>query len=998
MALQKQVVPVIFQGGLDQKTTDELVIPGNFLRLQNCVRRETGKVEKRNGFTPLSRQVFNGDSITEGKKLGLFKDDLLLFTTNNLYSYSEGRNRWIDRGDISTVAVSNGAFIANNFIQSAPDVSRYQGLVLSVWEDSRGGIRTSIIDEATGATILFDTEVSATGSRPRCFAANGNFVIVYYRSAGLRSRVISTANPSVLGSEVAIIGSGVADEPWDLAQHDGFSAVFVCNTGASQITVGYVYMDGVVGDLVVNGYPGPKTVAVDGSNALSIVSDAQNAILYVSYASPTAIAIKTLQSSLNGAEINYTIDTTAIETVSDVSNIAQVQYGVGGNVRIWYEITETSFSDNHISTAVISCNGTANTVVTVAADFKRSVGLVSKGFVIDSNGYVTVAHDSQLQPTYFVLKDDGSVVAKFSASVGGGVTKDTDTVTKQPWLSTVLVEDSVATLIAQKRNKVAADDDNTVLSTNVNLNLVSLSFQGRVFNGVTMGENYNIAGGVATAYDGVSPTELGFHLYPEDIIAAAGSAGSLTGDFRVVAVYEWIDGKGQIHRSAPSIPTTVSVTSEEIDVLVPTLRLTAKTGTRSNAQIVIYATDAGGVSVYYRVAETPNDPTLDAITVTFDAVDTSKEILYTTGGVLENIAPPSSTVACTHKNRVWLGGLENENEIAYSKEHVPGEGVQFNDFFRVRVDPAGGPVQALASMDDKLVIFKQRRIYALIGEGPVETGAQNDYSSPQLISSDVGCIVQDSVVLTPAGLMFKSEKGIYLLDRSTGLKQVGDKVKDFEDQEITAAVAFADVDEVRFTTRESQTLVYNTYYDQWSTFTNHQAESALVSGGLFYHLKSDGTVNKETPGLYRDNLTKIKMGIETSWLAIAGVQGFQRIYYIELLGEYQSRHKARLKLAYDYQNVYNETAYFDATTVMASETFGEDDFGDETPFGSSQPDRYQFRIKPRQQKCEAIKLFIEDLDEEALGGQSVSMIAVTLTVGLKSGANRLGDSQSIGAQ
>lgn len=998
MALTKQTVPVVFQGGLDQKTTEELVVPGNFLRLQNCVRRQTGKIEKRDGFTPLSKQVFNGPIIDNGRKLGLFQDDLLLFTEDSLYSYSQGRNRWINRGDIATVRVSNNAFIGNNFIQSAPDVARISGLLLSVWEDSRGGIRTSILDEDTSATILFDTEVSSTGSRPRCYAANGNFIIVYYRAGGIRTRTISISTPSILGSEVAILTSGVDDAPIDLFQHDGFSAVFACNTGFAQMTIGYIYADGTVGDPIVNGYPSPKTITGSGSEAISIISDATNAILYLVYADLATIYLKTLQSSLNGIEVAYTIDTTLIETVSDVCNIAQVQYGSGGNVRIWYEIQEASYSDDHISTAVISCNGTANTVVTATADFKRSVGLVSKGFLVNADGYVVVAHDSALQPTYFVLKDDGSIVGKFNMEVGGGVTKEVDTTTKQPWLSTVLVSDNQALLIAQKRNKVVADNDNTVLSSQVNLNRVELSFESTVFNGVTLGENFNIAGGVPTAYDGVSPTELGFHIYPEDVTLAAGSSGTLNGTYRVAVTYEWVDGKGQIHRSAPSISEDITVTNTDIDVTVPTLRLTAKTGNRSNCQIVVYVTDAAGTTVYYRAAEDTNDPTSDALIISVSDVQTDAEILYTVGGVLENSAPPASTATCTHKNRMWLAGLEVKDEIAYSKERVPEEGVQFSDLFRVRVDPAGGDVTAVASMDDKLIIFKQRRIYALIGEGPVETGAQNDYSVPQLITADVGCDVPESIALTPSGLMFKSEKGLYLLDRSTGLKYIGDRVQDFNDEEITSAISFADVNEVRFTTRASEALIYNTYYDQWSTFTNYSSESGLMIGGIYYHLKSDGTVNKETPGQYRDNTTKIKMGIESSWLAVAGIQGFQRIYYLEVLGEYLSAHKTRLKLAYDYQNVYNETAYFNAGSVLGSETFGEGVFGDESPFGSSQPDRYQFRIKPRQQKCEAIKLFLEDLDDEVLGGQSVSMIAVTLTVGIKTGANRLGNSQTIGAQ
>lgn len=55
------------------------------------------------------------------------------------------------------------------------------------------------------------------------------------------------------------------------------------------------------------------------------------------------------------------------------------------------------------------------------------------------------------------------------------------------------------------------------------------------------------------------------------------------------------------------------------------------------------------------------------------------------------------------------------------------------------------------------------------GNGPDATGANSDYGDPTLITSDVGCINDNSVVIMPQGLMFQSAKGIYLLDQSLKL-------------------------------------------------------------------------------------------------------------------------------------------------------------------------------------------------------------------------------------
>jgi hypothetical protein len=60
-----------------------------------------------------------------------------------------------------------------------------------------------------------------------------------------------------------------------------------------------------------------------------------------------------------------------------------------------------------------------------------------------------------------------------------------------------------------------------------------------------------------------------------------------------------------------------------------------------------------------------------------------------------------------------------------------GEAVAFNDTLSVTVDQRGGPITALAVLDDKLLIFKESAIFALAGDGPSNTGAGQDYGAPR---------------------------------------------------------------------------------------------------------------------------------------------------------------------------------------------------------------------------------------------------------------------------
>jgi hypothetical protein len=143
-------------------------------------------------------------------------------------------------------------------------------------------------------------------------------------------------------------------------------------------------------------------------------------------------------------------------------------------------------------------------------------------------------------------------------------------------------------------------------------------------------------------------------------------------------------------------------------------------------------------------------------------------------------------------------------------------------------------------MDDKLIIFKENAIFYLSGDGPNNLGQQDSFIEPQLISSDVGCSVTNSVVLTPQGLFFKSNKGIYLLSRSLGLDYLGAPVDDFNHLSITKADLVAKSDEVRFLTSDGVCLVYNYFRGLWTTFSNHEGSGSIMIGDTYYYVNTEG--------------------------------------------------------------------------------------------------------------------------------------------------------------
>lgn len=978
MAVSYQIVPVNFSGGLDQKTAEQLVIPGKFLVLENCVRRKLGKIQKRYGFTELSKNIVGSSTIASGALLTKLNSDVVQVSGDKIYSYIPSSDRWVNRGTISSLTTSSQPIIRNSDTQTMPDIVSYNGLVASVWEDSRSNkaVQVSVFDKETGASILTDTTVSATGVRPKVIGIASKIFITYIEGTVLKAKTIDVGNPTSLSSEIIVDGA-VVDAAYDLTTWSTNYGIMAYRSDTNEITVCYITAEGVRGGPTV-ALPSPVTLSYNAGTSLTIERAPDVDLIYVtaSRASAANTDFWVFGPSLLASD---TISIIGLQAAN-----ATIGARAGGFVDVYTEFAGAGTRYRLVYKTVLSISGVTITEVSTAAEFKRSVGLASKAFVSGNYSYVVTTHQSPLQSTYFTIRSDGFIASRNFAGLGGGLTAKSG-------LSRVT--DSFITALVVK-NSFAADNDQFVLSSNSGITRLDIGVDNSSYNNAQLGQNLHMAGGLLLNYDGDSVTEHGFNLYPEDISIALDNSGNINphGLYYYRVTYEWIDAKGQRHQSAPSIQLEADVqgtSTDRVALTIPCLQLTSKTAPRSEVRIVVWRGTTGSDQVFYRLMDTPNIIGTNTV-VLYDTGSVSnetlatREVLYTTGGVVENIAPSSCTSVVLHKNRLWLGGLDENGYIAYSKEFVNGEGVAFSDFFTIPVDPASGNVTALASMDDKLIIFKRDAVYTLVGDGPLDTGNQNDFTLPQFITGDLGCINPKSIASIPDGIMFKSDKGIYLLTRTLQFIYVGQGVEDFNNLTITSAVVLEDVNEVRFTTSDGAALVFNYEFTQWSTFSNYEAVSAINGLGSYLHLKSDGTVRKESTS-YLDAGSRIKMTIETSWLAFAGLQGYQRIRSWMLLGDFLSDHYTKVSCFYDYESFASETVYFNVDNGLDLSYYGDDlTYGDSQIYGGSGSSVFQFTSQPRVQKCQSMKLRIEDIDTKtSLGGGSFNLVGLTCEVGSK---------------
>ena len=347
------------------------------------------------------------------------------------------------------------------------------------------------------------------------------------------------------------------------------------------------------------------------------------------------------------------------------------------------------------------------------------------------------------------------------------------------------------------------------------------------------------------------------------------------------------------------------------------------------------------------------------------------------------------------KNRALLLNLENPYGYAYSKRITRGEGVAFTDFLSGELDRDGGEITAGAFLDDKIILFKRDAIYVVAGDGPDNAGLNDTFLPPFRVNTDVGCSEPRSIVETPAGLMFKSAKGIYTLTRGLQVEYSGAFVEAFNGQTITAATLVDDRNEVRFLTDDGETLVYDYFFKQWATWTNHEGRDAVLFDDTYHYLREDGKVYAEDAASFLDDGVAIHMRLRTGWLKPGSIQGLKRIWRIGLLGRFFSEHTLRGRIYKDYQDHVSETFKWEPGDVFDGDGMGDLDFGD-GPFGGADPggDRvYQLRHHMKYQKVQAISVEIEDIGSAP--GQAYAVSALAMEVGIIPGIARLAQAKTV---
>jgi hypothetical protein len=195
--------------------------------------------------------------------------------------------------------------------------------------------------------------------------------------------------------------------------------------------------------------------------------------------------------------------------------------------------------------------------------------------------------------------------------------------------------------------------------------------------------------------------------------------------------------------------------------------------------------------------------------------------------------------------------------------------------------------------------------------------------------------------------------------------------------------------------------MYDYYFKQWSTFTNHEGVGATVLDDIYYYARSDGSVYKSSPGTYLDGTVQYKLRAATGWIRLDTLQGYYKCLKAYVLGEFYTDHSLNMWCAYNYQDAYITLKTWSTSAGLNQDTWGDgltwgyDSAGASDIWGGAGSDTvYQFRAGIPRPKVQSIKFLFENEPSET-PGQGYEITELMLRVGLKESGYPLGSAKTV---
>jgi hypothetical protein len=445
------------------------------------------------------------------------------------------------------------------------------------------------------------------------------------------------------------------------------------------------------------------------------------------------------------------------------------------------------------------------------------------------------------------------------------------------------------------------------------------------------------------------------------------------------------------------VPVVISNSGSEdyLDITIQCLNATWKTG----VNIVLYRTSNSG-SVYRRLTTLNNVQSARHIIYSDLYADSAlgDEPVYITDGTIENIAPPSGNVQAFIQNRHFIvdGGFPGKM-IRYSKPIKHNTGIEHSDYFIINIPGHGGNIQGIASIDNKIIVIKEKAVFAIIGDLVDEYGRGENYAKLE-ISNECGAYGREGFTECEQGVMLADYSGMFLIDKNLQISNTGLELKAHYSDIISSSVfLYYDRGNKRVllsSQNKGKAYVFNETYKKWTSykFGVNVFDICALGENLYvlnYSSMASYRIFKlDKAKFYAGEIDdENKMVVETGWINVTDVGGTQRIYKVLFLCQNHGssgvgvspvgNQTLRVQAQFDYEPVWLDAQVNSSTE---STSYFVPSYLEETPPVKNKARILEARFS--KQQCTSFRVRIMDVLSTANSG-TWSISAIMAEVGIR---------------
>lgn len=915
-SLEYQTVSFPLVGAMDTKTAEPHLQRPMLSLAQNVWASQTGELRKRFGYIttdPLTD--LDGNDIVVNYNATLramagFRTSALVFTDRYAWIMETAEKKVAPvAGIMSTrVRVNNVIGTATDTVLAADHATVGRYTLFGTWEGTVGAggnyIRWVVVDNTSGVTLT--TGTIASGQGVRC-VAHGNYLCLLFGSLAGSGTIEIFCKEFLTTSVSAISAGGLASSHTIVDDYDpgtesaAFDVVdnaqyglFVVYRSTTANTLKWGFHIPSSGSLITNtSTAATVSTPYAPSCAVRNGTGASHGITYVRRT--LASDLYALHRSFNGTVWTATATSAAIDTSLDTEIATQQcafdQGGASSTLAIFYSgDAPTAQSDDLNLRTHKATYTTAGVIASRVATVYKAI-LASKPFAYLDKFYALMflGQPTGLQPMLAIVSLDGSSANKeplagtpiaIISDNGFAISATLSALVSTNWYGQVvtLQTGKWSLSFCQRRFASSVATTQAVYPAAAYATVDALNYESH--RAVEVGECIYIAGGVIYQYDGIQMVEAGFLRFvePAYVETVNSTAGSLTqlSDYSYMIIPEWINAQGVREQgtNAGSVTVTLGALEDEITLYIPCIALTMK----QNVSFAIYRTLANGDGAFYRIGVVENDPTLPEVSYNDRAsdgsIDENELFPFADGALLDNAPMPSSYIMAEVGQRVYVASQSVRGKIFASKLREPDEALAFNDALVIQLPDDGCDIVGMAGLAGVLVVFTERGVYRVQGEGPANVTANGapigTWLAPELLSIDTGCLGQRSIVETPAGIMFRGIKGMTMLDQSFQMQYVGAPLENVETgtpDEQMSGLLLPGKQQIRYTSGVDSDVmfVFDYFHRAWFVWTISATGPDCLIDGTHY-MPRGNTIWREGTVTFADDGTPFDVKVRLAWL------------------------------------------------------------------------------------------------------------------------------------